>query len=160
MDNTVNSNGTKFTVGQNVVHYAHGLGKIVGIEEREFGKGNKQTFYILEVPDNGVPKKVFVPVDAVGDRLRPIVSKLEANQILAYVLNGEVDEPIDHAIWGRRYTVYMDLMRTGKLKDVATVYKALTSLSKEKELNFGERKLLELARQSLHAELDIHGYML
>src|ERR1700678_1789350 len=71
----------QFKVGDNAVHLSHGVGVVRGIEEREFSGGKKQSFYILEIQDNGAPKKVFVPIETSAQRLRPIIKQKEVEEV-------------------------------------------------------------------------------
>jgi RNA polymerase-interacting CarD/CdnL/TRCF family regulator len=57
-----------FRIGQTVFHKAHGVGQITAVETRTFS-GKATTFYIVEIVDCGLPKKVFVPVEFAKDRI-------------------------------------------------------------------------------------------
>lgn len=154
----MNSNGTRYIVGQTVVHASHGIGKIVGIETRQFGP-NTSEFYIINIDDNGAPKKVFVPTSNV-ERLRPIANDFEVRKVVAFLNKNNVVEYLDYTMWNKRYMHYMDLIHSGELMNIAKVKLALDHLSHEKELNFGERKLLEQANRLLTDELNAAGYNL
>ena len=52
-----------FRVGDLAVYPAHGVAQIVGIETREIS-GNKQTFYILKILENGM--KIMIPTRNAG----------------------------------------------------------------------------------------------
>jgi RNA polymerase-interacting CarD/CdnL/TRCF family regulator len=71
----------KFKVGDNAVHLSHGVGVVCGIEEKIFSSGSSQAFYILEIHDNGAPKKVFVPIESSSQRLRPIIKPKEVEEV-------------------------------------------------------------------------------
>src|SRR5207237_9778177 len=68
-----------FKVGDNAVYPGHGVGVVKNIETKEiFGK--KQTFYTIQILDNGM--KIMIPkdnVESVG--LRAIISRKEANEV-------------------------------------------------------------------------------
>lgn len=144
----------KYQVGENVVHLSHGVGVIKGIERREFSPEKVAEFYILEIQDNGAPKKVFVPIGSEKERLRPIVKQKDIDQIYSILKNTE-SEPIDHQTWNRRYREYMERIHTGNAMEIATVLKSLISLKDDKDLSFGERKLLDCAFDLLVRELSI-----
>ena len=91
----------QFKVGDNAVHLSHGVGVVRAIEEREFSPGIKQSFYILEIQDNGAPKKVFVPTDNSAQRLRPIIRKKEVEKVYE-ILRRKDTTVIDHKTWNRR----------------------------------------------------------
>jgi CarD family transcriptional regulator len=57
--------------------------------------------------------------------------------------------------WNRRYREYMEKIRTGSVFEVAEVLRDLYLLKFDKELSFGERKMLDTARTLLVKELSI-----
>jgi CarD family transcriptional regulator len=142
-----------FKVGDRAVHLSYGVGTIKGIEEREFIPGKVQKFYILEIQDSGAPKKCFVPFDSYIERLRPIIDKDTAKEILTYLEKGKPS--IDARTWNMRYREYMGRIHTGDAKQIAEVFLSLIHLKKDKDLSFGERKLLDQAKMLLIKELSI-----
>ncbi|MFM8315381.1 MAG: CarD family transcriptional regulator, partial [Deltaproteobacteria bacterium] len=143
-----------FKVGDNAVHLSHGVGIVRGIEEREFSPGQKQRFYIVEIQDNGAPKKVFVPTDNCAQRLRPIIRKKEVEKVYE-ILRKKETSAIDHQTWNRRYREYMEKIHTGQVHEIAEVLRALFLLKHDKDLSFGERKLLDQAKTLLVKELSL-----
>ena len=143
-----------FKVGDNAVHLSHGVGVVMGIEEREFSGGLKQKFYILEIQDNGAPKKVFVPLKGSDKRLRPIIKNKEVEEVYKILRKKEPSE-IDHQTWNRRYREYMEKIHTGQVQEIAEVLRALYLLKLDKDLSFGERKLLDQAKTLLVKELSL-----
>lgn len=144
----------QFKVGDNAVHLSHGVGIVRGIEEREFGPGLKQRFYILEIQDNGAPKKVFVPIDSSHTRLRPIIASDKVHEVYD-ILKKKESSPLDHQTWNRRYREYMEKIHTGQVHEIAVVMRALFLLKHDKDLSFGERKLLDQAKTLLVKELSL-----
>jgi len=140
-----------FRVGDLAVYPAHGVAQIVGIETREIS-GNKQTFYILKILENGM--KIMIPksnVESVG--LRPIISRTEAAKVIEILK--ETNVKIDNQTWNRRYREYMEKIKTGSVYEIAEVLRDLFLLKVDKELSFGERKMLDTARQLLLKELSL-----
>ena len=138
-----------FKVGDMAVYPAHGVGEVTGIESREIS-GSRQLFYVLQILDNGM--KIMVPttnVNAVG--LREIISEEEVKAV--YDILKERDVVIDNQTWNRRYREYMDKIKTGSVYEIAEVYRDLSLLKSEKELSFGERKMLDTAKNLLIKEL-------
>jgi len=138
-----------FKVGDMAVYPAHGVGQVKSIESREIS-GSKQTFYVLQILDNGM--KIMVPtnnVNAVG--LREIISEEEVRAV--YAILEERDITIDNQTWNRRYREYMDKIKTGSVYEIAEVFRDLSILRADKELSFGERKMLDTARNLLVKEL-------
>lgn len=140
-----------FKVGDNAVYPGHGVGKVTAIEAKEiFGK--KHEFYTIQILENGM--KIMIPkdnVDSVG--LRPIISKEEAGKVIEILK--ETNVKIDNQTWNRRYREYMEKIKTGSVFEIAEVLRDLFLLKVEKELSFGERKMLDTARSLLLKELSL-----
>ena len=138
-----------FRVGDLAVYPAHGVAQIVGIETREIS-GNKQTFYILKILENGM--KIMIPTrnaGAVG--LRELIRADEVDEVFAILKSREV--AVEGQTWNRRYREYMEKINTGSLVEIATVLRDLCLLRGDKQLSSGEREMLETARQLLVQEL-------
>jgi len=64
------------------------------------------------------------------------------------------EEPAsDNQTWNRRHREYMVKIKTGSAFEIAEVLRDLCLLRKNKELSFGERKMLDTARGLLVKEL-------
>jgi len=142
---------TTFKVGDNAVYPGHGVGRITAIETKEI-LGNKQTFYSILILETGM--KIMIPqhnVATVG--LRPIISTDEAQRVLSILKEKNVK--IDNQTWNRRYREYMEKIKTGSVYEIAEVLRDLFVLKVDKELSFGERKMLDTARNLLLKELTL-----
>lgn len=140
-----------FKVGDNAVYPGHGVGRVTAIETKEI-LGNKQTFYSIQIIETGM--KIMIPKDNVASvGLRPIISKDEANKVLEILKEKEVK--IDNQTWNRRYREYMEKIKTGSVFEIAEVLRDLFVLKVDKELSFGERKMLDTARTLLLKELTL-----
>ncbi len=140
-----------FEVGNLAVYPAHGVGRIESVEEKEIG-GGTQRFYILRILDNGMI--IMVPTDnanIVG--LRPVIAKDKVNDV--YAILRERDVVIETQTWNRRYRDYMKKIKTGSVFEVAQVLRDLYLLKLDKELSFGERKMLDTAQSLLVKEISI-----
>jgi len=138
-----------FKVGDKAVHPAHGVGEVTAIEQREIG-GTRATFYILRILDNGM--KVMVPTSAATQvGLRGIMSDKEANNILSTMRAREV--AVDVQPWSRRFRVYTEMIKSGLPIEIAKVLRDMNRLKFDKDLSFGERRLLDQARSLLLKEL-------
>ena len=134
-----------FKKGDLAVYPAHGVGIIETIESQEIS-GCRQDFYIIRILDNNM--KIMVPtqnVENVG--LREIIGHKEVSKL--YSILKKRDIVIDNQTWNRRYREYMDKIKTGSVFEVAEVYRDLLMLKEEKDLSFGERKMLDTARTLL-----------
>jgi CarD family transcriptional regulator len=61
----------------------------------------------------------------------------------------------DNQTWNRRYRGFMDKIKTGSVFDVAEVMRDLYRLQVEKSLSFGEKKMLETARNLVVKEIAV-----
>lgn len=141
----------EFKVGDVAVYPAHGVGKIDSIEEREIA-GNKHKFYIMKIMDTGMT--IMVPTGNVRNvGLREVINPSEVD--IVYAILRERDISINEQTWNRRYREYMDKIKTGSIYEIAEVLRDLMLLRYEKELSFGERKMLDTACTLIVKELAI-----
>lgn len=141
----------QFKVGDNAVYPAHGVAVIKKIDEKEVG-GKKKKFYVLQVLENEMT--IMVPTDntqSVG--LRPLVGQKEISNV--YKILKRKDVKVDNTTWNRRYREYMEKIRTGSVYEIAEVLRNLYVLKHNKDLSFGERKMLDTARALLVKELSL-----
>ena len=140
-----------FNVGDLAVYPAHGVGVIEKIEAQEIS-GCRQDFYVMRILDNDMI--IMIPtcnVNNVG--LRDIIGQTEVLKL--YSILKKRDVTIDNQTWNRRYRDYMEKIKTGSAFEVAEVYRDLLILKLEKDLSFGERKMLDTARTLLVKEISI-----
>jgi CarD family transcriptional regulator len=138
-----------FNVGDKAVHPAHGVGEITSIEKRDIA-GSRRSFYILNILDTGMT--VMVPTDGVERLgLRAVISKKDAQKVVAILKKDEV--AVTSQPWNRRYREYTEMLKSGSPFEVAKVLRDLYRLKGDKELSFGERRLLDQARSLLVTEL-------
>jgi CarD family transcriptional regulator len=90
-------------------------------------------------------------VDNVG--LREIIGQKEVPKVFSILRKRDL--PIDNQTWNRRYREYMEKIKTGSAFEVAEVYRDLLMLKLDKELSFGERKMLDTARNLLVKEISL-----
>jgi CarD family transcriptional regulator, regulator of rRNA transcription len=150
MQSQVNGTSTSsFKVGDRAVHPSHGVGEVVEIEERDLG-GRSTSCYVLKIIDSDL--KVMVPTEAaprVG--LRPVMKKKEAEKILEILRAPEV--AVDVQPWNRRFRAYTEMLKSGLPAEIAKVLRDMYRLKFDKDLSFGERRLLDQARSLLIQEL-------
>ena len=140
-----------FKVGDLAVYPAHGVGRIESVESRQVS-GGKQDFYIMKILENEMI--IMIPVDKVSSvGLRDIIDVAEVAKV--YDIMKQRDIPSDNQTWNRRYREYMEKIKTGSVYEVAEVLRDLYLLKEEKDLSFGERKLLDTAQSLLLKELSI-----
>ncbi len=137
-----------FQIGDKAVYPAHGVAEVTGIEKHQVG-GDEQMFYILRILDNGV--KVMIPTGANG--LREIMSTEEVDEVFEVLKEKEIS--VESTTWNRRYREYKDKIDSGDPKQIAEVLRDLYLLKNDKDLSFGERKMLDTAKALLVKELSI-----
>ena len=85
--------------------------------------------------------------------LRPLISKDEATRVVEILKDKDVK--IDTQTWNRRYRDYMEKIKTGSVFEIAEVLRDLYVLKVDKELSFGEKKMLDTAKNLLLKELNL-----
>ncbi|MDR1656226.1 MAG: CarD family transcriptional regulator [Deltaproteobacteria bacterium] len=136
-------------VGDLVVYPAHGVGRVESVEEKP--KNNDGTgLVVLRILDNGM--QIMIPARNLKEvGLRRLITKKEVN-----VLYEQLKQPpviMEASNWNRRHRHYLDKLKTGAISDVCDVLRELMTMRGEKELSFGERKLLDTARALLIKEV-------
>ncbi len=140
-----------FKVGDMAVYPAHGVGVIEKIETQEIS-GCRQDFYVMRILENNMI--IMIPINNVNNvGLRDIIGQSEVSKL--YSILEERDVVLDSQTWNRRYKEYMDKIKSGSAFEVAEVYRDLLILKLEKELSFGERKMLDTARNLLVKEISL-----
>jgi CarD family transcriptional regulator len=140
-----------FRVGDLAVYPAHGVGRIESIESKEL-YGQNQHFYIMRILENNMV--IMIPTqNAEHVGLREIVREEEVPKIFKILKAKNIE--FDNQTWNRRYREYMEKIKTGSVYEVAEVLRDLFLLRLDKELSFGERKMLDTAKNLLVKELSI-----
>ncbi len=141
-----------FKVGDMAVYPAHGVGTIEAIEIKTIS-GKDQKFYIMRITGNGMT--IMIPTDNVEQvGLREIISCKEVTKVYR-ILNNKKQVAVDSQTWNRRYREYTERIKTGSVFEVATVLRDLFVLKVGKDLSFGERRMMDIAKTLLVKELSI-----
>ena len=141
----------EFTIGDKAVYPSQGVAEVVGIEKKEV-YGKIQNFYVLRGLDTGL--RILVPIDKADQvGLRKVAGRAEIEEVMEILRDKEVH--VDRQTWNRRYRGFMEKIKTGSLFDVAEVYRDLYRLKSSKVLSFGERKMLDNAKQLIVKELAV-----
>jgi len=145
-----NSSGA-FQVGDRAVYPAHGVAEVVAIESKEIA-GSRKDFYVLKVIHSEM--KLMIPCDG-ADRagLRGVASPEIADEVLEVLRSPDI--AVKPGPWNRRFREYTELVNSGRLVEVAKVYRDLWRIRPTRELSYGERRLLEQSRNLLVAELSL-----
>ena len=141
----------EFQIGDKTVYPAQGVAEVVGIDSKEIN-GSVCSFYVLRVLDSEM--QILVPknkADQVG--LRAVASTEEVEEV--FDILREQDIHIDKQTWNRRYRGFMEKIKTGSLFEVAEVFRDLYRLKSTKTLSFGERRMLDTAKNLIVKELSV-----
>ena len=141
----------KFKVGDKAVYPARGVAEVIRIEEKDIA-GTRQRFYVLRILDTD--HKIMVPVsNATEVGLRQVINEQEIREIFDILKERTI--AFDKQTWNRRYRGFMDKIKTGSIYDVAEVLRDLYRLKANKQLSFGERRMLDTARSLIVKEIAI-----
>ena len=146
MDKDVN-----FEIGDRAVYPAYGVGIIERIDQKEIA-GTILEFYVVRIIDSEMT--LMVPVNGVENvGLRRLIKASSVNRV--YNVFKENDVVIDTTTWNRRQREYNEKIKTGSVFEIAEVMRDLYVLKKTKTLSFGERSMMDKARNLLIKELAI-----
>jgi CarD family transcriptional regulator len=142
---------SEFKVGEKVVYPAHGVGVIESLQMRNVS-GTQKKFYMLRIVDSEMT--IMIPTENVTTvGLRRIIGRDMVNKVYKILREKKVE--VDQQTWNRRYREYTEKIKTGSVLEIAKVLRDLFVLKADKELSFGERKMLDTARNLLVKELAI-----
>jgi CarD family transcriptional regulator len=133
------------------VYPAHGVGVIEAIKTQTIG-GVDQKFYVMKILGNDMT--IMIPtLNSSNVGLRAIISSEEVQRVIDILLERNVK--ISAQTWNRRYRDYMEKIKTGSVFEVAAVLRDLYLLSDDKELSYGERKMMDTAKTLLVKEISL-----
>jgi CarD family transcriptional regulator len=140
-----------FKIGDVAVYPTQGVGVIESIEKREI-MGNDGEFYIMRLVGNGM--RIMIPINSaetVG--LREVIREEDISKI--YDILRCRDIIIDKQTWNKRYREYLEKIKTGSVFEIACVLRDLLVLKADKSLSFGERKIMDTAKNLLIKEISV-----
>ena len=134
-----------FSVGDPVVHWTFGFGKIVGVEER-FLSNQKELFYLVRVRD----LTISVPIDSrTPSRLRSPKSSLDFVKLFA-ILRGSGEALLENRL--ERKSQLRKRLADGTAETICQVIRDLSDLARNKPLNDDDKNILYRAKNLLCAE--------
>ncbi len=135
-----NARKLRFKPNEFVVYPAHGVGKIVDVEEQEIA-GSKLELYVIDFEKEKM--RLRVPIgkcDAVG--MRKLTEKADLDEALN-VLRGRAR--VKRTMWSRRAQEYEAKINSGDIIALAEVVRDLFRSDKQPEQSYSERQLFEAA---------------
>ncbi len=140
-----------FLAGDMAVYPAHGVGVIESIETQTVA-GTDHSFYVMKIIENDM--KIMIPTrNSANVGLRAIIDKTEVEKVMVILRDRDIS--ISAQTWNRRYRDYMEKIKTGSIYEVAVVLRDLFLLSVDKELSYGERKMMDTAKNLLVKEISL-----
>lgn len=139
----------QFKVGDSVVHTAHGLGRVVRLDEKRLS-GQEARLYYEVTTQKGT---VWVPVEtreAVrAARLRPLTAKPELARYRSLLKSRPTSLDRDYR---KRHVELADRLKQGSFQVVCEVVRDLTARGWQKPLSEGDATWLRKAREGLCQE--------
>ncbi len=134
-----------YHAGDAVMHWMHGLGKVVRREKRDV-LGHQALYYAVSVGN----MIVWVPLDdKIGQRLRRPAGKIRFKRLVALLAKpGEV-LPVDRH---ERKLLLTEYLQDGRLESLVRVIRALLSLQQVRSLNDNDQAVLRRVQSALLAE--------
>jgi CarD family transcriptional regulator len=138
----------KFKANEFVVYPAHGVGRIVSVEEQEIA-GLKLELYVIDFDKEKMRLRVpTAKCESVG--MRKLADKPLIEEALK-VLRGRAR--IKRTMWSRRAQEYEAKINSGDLIAVSEVVRDLYRSDKQPEQSYSERQLYEAALDRMAREI-------
>ena len=134
-----------FKVNDKVVFKGSGVCNIQRIETKSIDDKENQ-FYVLRVLFDDM--MIISPINS--DLIRPLIKLADMPKIYKIL---KTASKADNTTWNRRYREYTEKLKTGDAYEIAFIVRCLTDLRSKKDLSFGERKMLDQAKNLLAQEI-------
>ena len=135
----------KIHEGDSVMHWTHGLGKVVQLEERVLS-GQAMMYYAIQIGD----MMVWVPADEqLETRLRFPTRTAEFQKLVATL--SQPGEPLPDERRERK-TLLMEWLKDGRTESLFRVIRSLATYRQSHSLNLDEQTLLKRSKNTLVGE--------
>ena len=134
-----------FQIGDKVIHWAHGLGEIVDIEEKTV-HGHQASCYVFRTST----LTIWIPIDDLPQHSLRSPTMPDDFGRLFTILTGPSEMLQEDRVM--RKDQLMAQMRDGQLASICRVVRDLTHFKRSKKLNDQEKNILEQATNSLLTE--------
>ena len=142
-----NQTNINFIPGDYVVYPSHGVGKIIGTENREVEKTNLELLVIRFEQER---MTLRVPLDkAKISGLRTLSSSAQMDEALN-TLQGKAK--VKKTMWSRRAAEYEMKINSGSLVSIAEVVRDLYKKEDQGEQSYSERQMYQSALERLAGE--------
>ena len=135
-----------FKIGEKVIHWAHGLGEIVNIEEKSV-HGNLASCYVFRTST----LTIWIPINDLPQHSLRLPTQPDDFGRLFNILTAPSEMLLEDRLL--RKDQLMAQMRDGQLASICRVVRDLTNFKRtNKKLNDQEKNILEQATNSLLTE--------
>ena len=142
------SKKSEFSPDEYVVYPAHGVGKIISIEEQEIAGISLELFVISFEKDKMTLRVPTHKATEIG--MRPLSSP---DVILRAMTTLKGKAKVKRAMWSRRAQEYEQKINSGDLIAIAEVVRDLHRNDDQREQSYSERQLYEAALERLTREV-------
>ena len=137
-----------FRTNEYIVYPAHGVGRIVSIEEQEIAGAKLELFVISFDKDKMTLRVPITKLESVG--MRKLAEEKVVKKALA-TLKGKAR--VKRTMWSRRAQEYEAKINSGDLISIAEVVRDLYRSEAQPEQSYSERQLYEAALDRMAREL-------
>jgi CarD family transcriptional regulator len=137
-----------FRTNEQIVYPAHGVGRIVSIDEEEYAGAKLELFVINFEKDKMTLRVPTEKLDRVG--MRKLSEDKVVNKALT-TLKGKAR--VKRTMWSRRAQEYEAKINSGSLVSIAEVVRDLYRSESQPEQSYSERQLYEAALDRMAREV-------
>ena len=134
-----------FQVGDQVVHWAYGLGEITQLDEKELS-GHARQYYVVQI--RGLT--LWIPLECAAEHSLRFLTPAENFQTLFHLLAAPA-EPLADQRFERKNQV-AERLRDGTIESICRVVRDLTARKRTKNMNDYDNNFLGRARDFLLIE--------
>lgn len=142
-----------YTLDEKVVYPGHGVAKVRQVIEKSVGATTVK-FYELKFLNKDMT--ILIPVktqDTCG--IRPLSTKESIERMFEVLNEPNTKRGCVLSSWNKRNKQYQFKIKTGDILEISRIYRDLQCMSKEKDLSFGERNLLNQTEALLVEEISV-----
>src|SRR3990170_4303125 len=131
-----------YQVGDQVIHWAYGLGKIIQLDEKELS-GHTRKYYVVQIRD----LTIWVPVNESGEHCLRFLTPARDFKKLFGILTSS-GEPLSDDRHERK-TLLTERLKDGTLESICRVVRDLALHKQTKKMNDNDSSILDRARSFL-----------
>jgi CarD family transcriptional regulator len=131
-----------FQVGDQVIHWVHGPGEIVQLDEKKLS-GHTNQYYVVQMPN----LMLWVPTTETGEHSLRFITQANEFQKIFDVIASPGEELSDDRF--ERKTLLLERLRDGTLESICRVVRDLTYRKRAKRMNEEDNTALNRAKTSL-----------